>query len=187
GRRLETFDPGTGRPHAQFAAAQSADVDAAVCASDRAFFQVWRKTEPAARARILSRAARLVRRQAAQLAVAESLDGGKRLSEALEDVQTVAALFDYYAGAADKLHGDTIPLGPDFLCCNVLEPVGVTAHVIPWNFPLFAMARGIAPALAAGCTVVVKPAETTPLTALMLADLLTQAGLPPGVCNVVTG
>src|SRR5690606_7240788 len=98
GRRLETFDPGTGRPHAQFAAAQSADVDAAVCASDRAFFQVWRKTEPSARARILARAASLVRRQAAQLAVAESLDSGKRLSEAVEDVQTVAALFDYYAG-----------------------------------------------------------------------------------------
>jgi len=187
GRQMDTHDPGTGRVHARFAAADAQDVAAAVESSDRAFRQVWRQVTPAARARILARAAALVRERAARLAVAESLDSGKPLSEACEDVQTVAAMLDYYAGAADKLQGDTIPLGPDFLSCNVLEPVGVTAHIVPWNFPLFAMMRGVAPALAAGCTAIVKPAETTSVTALLMAALLSEAGLPPGVCNVVTG
>ena len=187
GQILDTFDAGSAQPYAQFAAAGTADVNAAVESSARAFSGVWRKSQPVHRARILAQAARLVRERTDYLTVLESLDCGKPLKEALEDVQTVAALLDYYAGAADKLHGDTIPLGPDFLCCNLLEPVGVTAHIIPWNFPLFAMVRGVAPALAAGCTVVVKPAETTPLTALVMARILTEAGLPDGVCNVITG
>ncbi|HUH39258.1 MAG TPA: aldehyde dehydrogenase family protein [Castellaniella sp.] len=187
GRQMDTMDPGVGRVFARFAAGDAADVDDAVESSEKAFFQVWRGTEPAARARILARAAALVRERADVLSVVECQDSGKRLSEACEDIQTVAALLDYYAGAADKLQGDTIPLGPRFLSCNVLEPVGVTAHIIPWNFPLFAMIRGVAPALAAGCTVVVKPAETTPMSALLMAGILSEAGLPPGVCNVVTG
>lgn len=187
GQAMETFDPGTARPYAQFAAAGAADVEAAAQSSERAFHEVWRRVEPAQRARILARAAGLVRAQRGRLAVAETLDSGKRLAEALEDADTVAALLDYYAGAADKLQGDTIPLGPRFVSCNMLEPVGVTAHIVPWNFPMFAMMRGVAPALAAGCTAIVKPAETTPITALMLAQLLSAAGLPDGVCNVLTG
>lgn len=186
-RRMDSHDPGTGRPHASIAAAGEADVNDAVESAERAFSKIWRHVEPAARAQVLSRAAALVRERAPTLAVVESLDCGKRLSEACEDVQTVAAMLDYYAGAADKLQGDTIPLGPRYLSCNLLEPVGVTAHIVPWNFPLFAMMRGVAPALAAGCTAVVKPAETTSITALLMAQLLSDAGLPAGVCNVVTG
>jgi acyl-CoA reductase-like NAD-dependent aldehyde dehydrogenase len=187
GRRMDTFDPGTGRPYAQFAAGGQAEIDEAAESSERAYREVWRRVEPAGRARILARAAGMVRDRAARLAVAETLDSGKRLAESLEDVETVACLLDYYAGAADKLQGDTIPLGPRFVSCNMLEPVGVTAHIVPWNFPMFAMMRGVAPALAAGCTAIVKPAETTPITALMLAEILSAAGLPDGVCNVVTG
>jgi acyl-CoA reductase-like NAD-dependent aldehyde dehydrogenase len=129
----------------------------------------------------------MVRAHADRLAVAETLDSGKPLSESRDDVETAARLLDYYGGAADKLQGDAIPLGSKFVSYNVLEPVGVTAHIVPWNFPLFTMTRGVAPALAAGCTAIVKPAETTSITALMLADLLHRAGLPAGVCNVVTG
>lgn len=187
GQKMETIDPGTGRPFAQFAAGDAADVDAAVDAADRAFRGVWRTAAPAQRAAVLRRAAALVRDNAARLAVAETLDSGKPLNESNGDIGMVAGFLDYYAGAADKLQGETIPLGPDFVSYNTLEPAGVTAHILPWNFPLFSLMRGVAPALATGCTAVVKPAETTPMTALLLMEILEQAGLPKGVCNVVTG
>jgi aldehyde dehydrogenase (NAD+) len=147
----------------------------------------WHGMAPAQRGRLLHRVAELIRKNADRLAVVESLDSGKRLAESQGDVAGAAATFEYYAGACDKFQGDTMPLGPDYLGYTVNEPVGVTAHIIPWNYPLSTAARGIAPALAAGCTVVAKPAEQTPLTALMLAQLCHEAGLPPGVCNVVTG
>lgn len=185
--RMEAIDPGTEKPFAQFAAGNADDVEAAVTSSERAFKEVWRHVDPAQRAGILRQSARLVRTHAPRLAVVETLDCGKPLSESLEDAETIAKLLDYYAGAADKLQGDTIPLGRNFVSYNQLEPVGVTAHIVPWNFPMFAMIRGVAPALAAGCTAIVKPAETTSLTALLLMELLTEAGLPKGVCNVVTG
>lgn len=187
GKKTETLDPGTGKPFAQFAAGNAADVDAAVVSSERAFKEVWRKVDPAQRANLLRRAATLVRANEGRLAVAETLDSGKPLAESRIDVDAIARFLDYYGGAADKLQGETIPLGRDFVSYNVLEPVGVTAHILPWNFPMFAMVRGAAPALAAGCTVIVKPAETTPVTALMLMDIFTEAGFPAGVCNVVTG
>lgn len=187
GDTMETFDPGTGQAFAQVAAGNAADVDAAVESSERAYKGAWRHVEPGQRADLLRKAATLVRQHEARLAVAETLDSGKPLEESRTDVSTIARFLDYYAGAADKLQGDTIPLGRDFVSWNTLEPAGVTAHIIPWNFPMFAMMRGVAPALAAGCTAVIKPAETTPITALMLMDILTEAGLPPGVCNVVTG
>jgi len=187
GRKMDTFDPGTGRPFAQFVAGGRADVDAAVASSERAFREVWRHVEPGRRADLLRNAAALVRQNEARLAVAETLDSGKPLAESRIDARTVARFLDYYAGTADKLQGDTVPLGRDFVSYNLLEPVGVTAHIVPWNFPMFAMMRGVAPALAAGCTAVIKPAETTPVTALMLMDILTRAGIPDGVCNVVTG
>jgi aldehyde dehydrogenase (NAD+)/betaine-aldehyde dehydrogenase len=119
--------------------------------------------------------------------VVESLDSGKRLSEAEGDVRSVIRSFEYYAGAADKLEGDSFPLSRDYVGFTIEEPVGVAAQIIPWNYPISTAARGIAPALAAGCTVVAKPAETTPFSALMLGDILHQAGLPDGVLNVVTG
>ncbi len=187
GAVMDSFDPGTGRVFASFAAGSKDDIDRAVSAARRAQNGPWSDMAPAERGRVLHRAADLIRANAYRLAVVETLDSGKRLSEALGDVAGAAGCFAYYAGACDKLQGDSIPLGPDYLAYTVNEPVGITAHIIPWNYPLSTAARGIAPALAAGCTVVAKPAEQTPLTALMLAELLVQAGVPPGVCNVVTG
>lgn len=187
GRMMETFDPGRGAPFAQFAAGDAEDVDRAVQAARRALKGGWRSAAPAERGRILARAAALIRENAALLAVVESLDSGKRLVEAEGDVRGVARAFEYYAGAADKLQGASLPLGPHYLGFTVEEPIGVAAQIIPWNYPISTAARGIAPALAAGCAVVAKPAEQTPLSALLLADLLHQAGLPEGVLNVVTG
>ena len=115
------------------------------------------------------------------------LDSGKPLREAKGDIETSARYFEYYAGIADKLQGDTIPLGPDYVSFTLYEPIGVTAHIIPWNFPLVTTARGLAPALAVGATAVIKPAEQTPLTALLLPDYLVEAGVPPGVVNVICG
>ncbi|MCP4983859.1 MAG: aldehyde dehydrogenase family protein, partial [Gammaproteobacteria bacterium] len=146
-----------------------------------------RTTTPAQRGRILAKTAALIRQDAERLACIETLESGKPIREARGDIETAAGYFEYYAGIADKLQGDSIPLGPDFMSFTLHEPVGVTAHIIPWNFPLVTTARGAAPALAAGCTAVIKPAEQTSLTSLILADILLQAGLPAGVCNVITG
>ena len=184
---MESFDPGRGEAFASFAAGTKADVDQAVESARKAFESVWRDTAPVERARILQRASGLILENLGRLAVAESLDSGKPLNEALGDVRGAARSFEYYAGACDKLQGDSFPLGPNHLGYTIHEPVGVTAHIIPWNFPISTTARGLAPALAAGCTVVAKPAEQTPFTALLLAEILAQAGLPAGVCNVVTG
>ena len=187
GARMETFDPARGTAFASVAAGDAADVDAAVRAARAALAGPWRRTTPAERGRILQRAAALLRAEADRFAVVEALDAGKKLSEARGDVAGAARAFEYYAGACDKLQGETIPLDAGHLAYTVLEPLGVCAQIVPWNYPISTTARGLAPALAAGCTVVVKPAETTPLTALMLAELLTQAGLADGVCNVVCG
>jgi len=187
GDRMETFDPGTGAAFASFDLANASDVDRAVHSSHKALNGVWRATKPAERSAILCRAGALLRRDIARLSVAETLDSGKTLNEAQWDVLASARMFEYYGGIADKLQGSSIPLGLDYMSFTLAEPVGVTAHIIPWNYPTSTMVRGIAPALAAGCTVVCKPAETTPVTALMIAALLTEAGLPDGVCNIVTG
>jgi aldehyde dehydrogenase (NAD+) len=187
GRRFATVDPASGRVIAEVPAGGAADVDRAVAAAKAALRGDWCTTLPAERARILYRTATLIRHDAARLARIETLDSGKPLREAKGDIETAARYFEYYAGIADKMQGDTIPLGSDYVSFTLHEPVGVTAHIIPWNFPLVTTARGIAPALACGCTAVVKPAEQTPLTAILLADVLEQAGLPKGVYNVVTG
>ena len=158
-----------------------------MAAARRSLRHEWGRAAPSARGAVLARAARLIREAAPRLAVVESLDSGKPLQEAEGDVAGVVRCFEYYAGAADKLEGETLPLAKGYLGYTLNEPVGVTAHIMPWNYPLSTAARGLAPALAAGCTAVVKPAEQTPLTALMLADILHQAGLPAGVANVVTG
>lgn len=186
GRTMETFDPGAARAFHTFAAGDAGDVDRAVAAARRAQ-RAWGRTKGSVRGAILFRAAQIIRAEAARLAVVESLDSGKALQEAEADVAGAARCFEYYAGAADKIQGDTFPLGADHIGYSIEEPVGVTAHIIPWNYPLATAARSLAPALAAGCTAVAKPAEQTPLTALMLADILSRAGLPAGVCNVVTG
>lgn len=187
GATMETVDPGTGRAFHAFAAGNAADVERAVASASKALDGEWATMTPAARGAVLSRAAALIRENAARLAFVESLDSGKPLQEAEGDVSGAARTFEYYAGLPDKFEGRTLPLGPDYLGYTWWEPVGVTAQIIPWNYPLSTLARGVAPALAAGCSVVVKPAEQTPLTALMTAELLVRAGLPAGVFNVVTG
>jgi aldehyde dehydrogenase (NAD+) len=187
GTLIETFDPGKAEPHALFAAGTSEDVADAVASARHAQETVWGRSLPAERGRVLMRAAELIRQNAERLARAEVLDSGKTLEEARGDVRGSARTFEYYAGAADKQEGKAYPLGPDYTSFSIEEPVGVTAHIVPWNYPLSTTCRSLAPALAAGCTAVVKPAEQTPLTALLLAEILVQAGLPHGVCNVVTG
>ncbi|MGO4674839.1 aldehyde dehydrogenase family protein [Bosea sp. 2YAB26] len=187
GREMESFDPGRGVPFASVAAGSAEDVAAAVAAARAALSGPWSQMTPAARGEILMRASHLLRERAARFAVVETLDSGKLLAESEGDVGGVIRAFAYYAGAADKLHGDSVPLGPDYLGVTIEEPVGVVAQIVPWNYPLSTATRGIAPALAAGCTLVVKPAEQTPFTTLMLAELLHEAGLPDGVLNVVAG
>jgi len=187
GRMIDTIDPATGRVIGCFPDANTEDVDRAVAGARAALGGEWRTTTPAMRGRILARTAALIRKDAERLAYIETLESGKPIREARGDIETAAGYFEYYAGIADKLQGDSIPLGPDFMSFTLHEPVGVTAHIIPWNFPLVTTARGAAPALAAGCTAVIKPAEQTSLTSLILADILHQAGLPAGVCNVITG
>lgn len=184
---LCSYDPATGEVLGEVAAGSAADVDKAVEAARTAVAGTWRGVTPAQRSRVLHKVATVIRRERERLACTESLDSGKPLRAARSDVETAARCFEYYAGVVDKLHGDTIPLGPNYLSYTLHEPVGVTAHVIPWSFPLVSAARGVAPALAAGNSVVVKPAEETPFSALMLAEILGEAGLPAGVCNVVTG
>jgi aldehyde dehydrogenase (NAD+) len=185
--KCPTLDPATGRVLAEVPVADAAVVDLAVQSAKRSLSTQWGATLPAQRARILYRAAQLLREDAQRLAEIESMDSGKPLREAKGDIETSARYFEYYAGIADKLQGVTIPLGPDFVSMTLLEPIGVTAHIIPWNFPLVTTARGVAPCLAAGSTAVVKPAEDSPLTALLLGNILKEAGLPDGAYNVVCG
>lgn len=187
GNMMETFDPGSAEAHARFAAGTADDVAEAVASAKRAQRGEWRDATPAARGRILMRTAALLRDNVERLARAEVLDSGKTLAEARGDVSGSARAFEYYAGAADKHEGKAYPLGRDYTSYSIEEPIGVTAHIVPWNYPLSTACRSIAPALAAGCTAVVKPAEQTPMTALLLAEILIEAGLPRGVCNVVTG
>jgi acyl-CoA reductase-like NAD-dependent aldehyde dehydrogenase len=187
GRRMETIDPGTGKAFASVAAGNALDVDLAIGAARTALSGPWSKIVPAERGRLLSRASALIRAHADHLAVAETLHAGKRLVEAQGDVGGAARAFEYYAGACDKFQGSSIPLGPDYISYTRHEPIGVVAQIVPWNYPISTLVRGLAPALAAGCVVVAKPADQTPLTALMLGKILAEAGLPPGVFNVVTG
>ncbi|MEP7246662.1 MAG: aldehyde dehydrogenase family protein [Gammaproteobacteria bacterium] len=181
-----TFDPASGEVLAQVPIADAQVVDRAIHSAKEGL-ATWAKVLPAERGRVLSRTAAIIRREATRLSVIESIDSGKPLREAQGDIESCARYFEYYAGIADKLQGNTIPLGPDYVSFTLHEPVGVTAHIIPWNFPLVTTSRGLAPALAAGCSTIVKPAEQTPLSALALADILAEAGLPPGACNVVCG
>jgi len=184
---MDSYDPGRGEVFAQFANGNKQDVEDAVASAHHAFKTVWRRTTPVERGRILHRASQLILANLDRLAIVECLDSGKPLNEAIDDVRGAARSFEYYAGSCDKIQGETYPLADGYLGYSLVEPIGVTAHIIPWNFPISTAARGIAPALASGCTVVAKPAEQTPFTALLLAEILSQAGLPNGVCNVVTG
>jgi acyl-CoA reductase-like NAD-dependent aldehyde dehydrogenase len=191
GRTFESADPSTGDVIANVAQAGTEDVDAAVTAAIAAFEHgsPWRKHPAARRSALLNRLADLIEENGDELAELESLDNGKPVTYARQiDVALTAAHFRYFAGWPTKVEGDTIPVSaPNMLCYTRREPVGVCGQIIPWNFPLMMASWKVAPALAAGCTVVLKPAEQTPLTALRLGDLALEAGIPPGVLNVVTG
>ncbi len=164
-----------------------AEVDAAVRAARRALCGEWKNTAPWERGRALMKISALIIERADALADMEMRETGKPAAAARGAVNSAARYFEFYAGVADKLQGATIPLGEKYLDFTLREPLGVTAHILPWNVPLNMLARGVAPALAAGCTAVVKPAEQTPHGALQLAEIFLAAGLPPGVVNVVNG
>ena len=180
GTRFKTVNPATEEVLSEVAAAGPEDVDRAVAAARAAYDGTWSRLPARARGKYLYRLARILQERSRELAVLESIDNGKPIRESRDvDLPLVAAHFFYYAGWADKL--DHAGFGPD------PRPLGVAAQVIPWNFPLLMLAWKIAPALACGNTVVLKPAETTPLTALAFADICRQADLPAGVVNIVTG
>src|SRR5918993_476761 len=180
GTPFTTISPATEEHIAEIATADESDVQLAVAAARRSYDKVWSRMSGSDRGKYLFRIARLVQERARDLAVAESLDNGKPIKESRDvDVPLVAAWFFYYAGWADKLDYAGLGANP--------QSLGVAGQVIPWNFPLLMLAWKIAPALAAGNTVVIKPAETTPLSALIFAEILQQADLPPGVVNIVTG
>src|SRR5438132_1346951 len=184
----DVLDPTTNRPFARVASGSRDDVNAAVEAARTAFHSPdWWDLDPSKRGRLLWLLGQQVRDHFEELSRLESQNVGKPLREAKGDIAYVYKLFEYYAGLADKIQGDTIPLPGTRLGYTVHEPQGVTAHIAPWNYPLLLAARGIAPALAAGNTVVLKPATLTPLTALRLGELASKAGFPPGVFNVITG
>jgi aldehyde dehydrogenase (NAD+) len=188
GRYFETVDPSTGQVIAHVAEAGAADVDAAVAAARAALDGPWGQMRPAERGQILLRLAELIRANEDSLVDLESLDSGKPVSAIRrQDLPAVLDTLTYYAGWADKINGQMIPARPDALTYTVREPVGVVGAIIPWNFPLMIGMWKLAPALACGCTVVLKPAELTPLTALRIGQLALKAGMPPGVLNVVPG
>ncbi|WP_410630129.1 aldehyde dehydrogenase family protein [Amycolatopsis sp. cmx-4-83] len=180
GEPLKTINPATEEVLAEVGTASKSDVDTAVKAARKAFSSVWSKMPGTERAKYLFRIARLIQERSRELAVLESLDNGKPIKESRDsDVPTAAAHFFYHAGWADKL--EYAGYGPN------PRPLGVAGQIIPWNFPLLMLAWKIAPALATGNTVVLKPAETTPLTALVFAEICQQAELPPGVVNILPG
>ena len=180
GEPLKTLNPATGEVLAEVSTVSSSDVDNAVSAAREAFERVWSPMAGTERAKYVFRLARLIQERARELAVLESLDNGKPIKESRDtDIPTAAAHFFYHAGWADKLGYAGLGRDP--------KPLGVAGQVIPWNFPLLMLAWKIAPALATGNTVVLKPAETTPLTALVFAEICQQAELPPGVVNIVPG
>jgi aldehyde dehydrogenase (NAD+) len=189
GKTFTTINPSTGEEICEVAEADAADVEQAVRAARSAFEHgPWRSMRASERGRLLYRLADLIESDGDELARLESLDNGKPVSVAKAvDVTKTVACYRYFAGWADKVHGKTIPIDGDFLCYTRHEPIGVVGQIIPWNFPMLMMAWKLAPALATGNTVVLKPAEQTPLSALRIGELILEAGFPEGVVNVVPG
>ncbi len=188
GKTFHTHNPATGEPIAEVAEASDADVDRAVRAAHRALEQgPWPQMVASERAAVMFKVAQLLRERADALAKLETTNSGKTITDAKDDVLGAAACFEYYAGAATKIFGETIPVSGRGLDFTLREPMGVAALIVPWNFPLAIASWKLAPALAVGCTAVLKPASYTPLTALALGGLCAEAGAPAGVVNVVTG
>src|SRR3954454_4048213 len=187
GETFETVHPFSGAAWATVPRAGAFDVDAAVRAA-RGAFEDWRRRAPVERGRLLRRLADLVAENASRIAVVETTDNGKLIREMEGQLRGLADYYHYFAGAADKLHGETIPApATNFLIYTLREPVGVVAAITPWISPVLLASWKLAPALAAGCTVVCKPAEQAPASTLEFAGLFEEAGFPPGVVNVITG
>lgn len=189
GATTTLINPATEAPLCDVAQAAAADVDAAAAAAKAALSsKAWQKLGGAGRARLLWKLAELVERDAAEIATLETMNQGKPIFESAKvEGPFIISLVRYYAGWADKLGGETIPVAGPYLNYTLRRPVGVVGMIVPWNFPLLLTMWKLAPALAAGCTTVIKPAELTPLTALKMAALCLEAGFPPGVVNVVPG
>ena len=187
GQTLPLMNPSTGEQIGEIARGQEADVDAAIDAARRAFEGGWARTPAAERGRILMRLGKLVEGRVEALARLEALDVGKPLKQARADALALARYCEFYGGAADKLMGESIPYLDGYTVYTLREPHGVTAHIVPWNYPMQIIGRSVGAALAAGNCCVLKPAEDACLTALAFADLAKEAGLPDGVLNVVPG
>jgi aldehyde dehydrogenase (NAD+) len=189
GKRFDVFNPATEEKLTDVAEGDAADVNRAVKAARQAFENgPWKKMSARERGRIINRIAILLDKHKEEFAQLETLNNGKPIAETLNaDLPLSIECFEYYAGLADKIHGDTIPVNGNFFNYTLREPAGVVGQIIPWNFPLLMAAWKLGPALATGCTVVLKPAEQTPLTALKLGELLIEAGLPAGVVNIIPG
>jgi betaine-aldehyde dehydrogenase len=188
GTSFPVMDPSTEEIIAEVPDADETDVNRAVAAAKAAFESgPWPQTTAQERGRILFRLAERVRKESAKLAELESRNSGKPIVEAEYDIADVATCFEYYGGLATKILGHVNPVPDNALSLSLREPIGVAAQIIPWNYPLLMAAWKLAPALAAGCTCILKPAEQTPLTALEFAGYLSDAGVPPGVVNIITG
>src|ERR1700732_4372389 len=188
GRTFTSLNPATEKVIATIAEGNEIDVDRAVAAARRAFEGPWRTMRAAERGHILLKWADLLKKHADEIAELESLDAGKPIAAVLrQDLPAAIDTLTYYAGWADKISGEVVSTRDDALTYTVREPVGVVAVIVPWNFPLMIGMWKLAPALACGCTIVMKPAELTSLSALRIGKLALEAGLPPGVLNIVTG
>jgi len=187
GESIGVSNPSNGQEYTRIARGTAADIDLAVRAARDTYDRVWSQTSAVERGRLLDRLGRLVLAQQEQLAHIESQDTGKPLKQALADIIVCARYLEFYAGACDKLHGETIPFLQGHTVLTIREPHGVTGHIIPWNYPAAMFGRSVAAALAAGNTCVVKPAEDACQSYLHLAELAAEAGFPAGVLNIVTG
>src|SRR6185312_7019888 len=185
---FDVVDPATGDLLARVPDANAADVAKAVAAARAAFDAgTWKDTTAQDRGRVLFKLAEIVRQRADELADLETRNTGKPIVEAEFDVADVATCFEYYGGLATKIHGDVIPVPDNAMSLALREPIGVAGQIVPWNFPLLMASWKLAPAICAGCTTILKPAEQTPLSVVALASSFADAGLPPGVVNIVTG
>src|SRR5436305_1891864 len=188
GQTLEVVNPATEEVIAEVASADRSDIDAAVAAARAALGGPWGKMSARDRGRLIWKIGEKLLEKADEIARLETLHNGKPIFESRQiEIPAAAECFQYYAGWADKIHGETIPVKGNYLTYTLREPVGVVAAIVPWNFPLLLTSWKVAPALACGNTVIIKPASQTPLPALALAEIAAEIGLPPGVLNVVTG
>ena len=187
GETFTTCNPATGEVLAEVAQGGAEDINLAVVAARNAFEGEWSRIAPTERGNRLRRVANIIRERADELALLDTRDGGRPIRDTPNDLVRASEIFDFYGGMADKLRGATLPVPPEFSCYTIREPYGVVGAIFPWNLPFVMACLKTAPALAAGNTIVLKPAEQTPLSALHLAKICQEAGIPDGVVNVVNG